>query len=276
MELSGAVERHRAAEAALKKAQQEYDKARERYKEFETEREKLSIESEAAAQAGVAALTELRKQLAVQENEIRAARDLEAAAKRELNQAVSRIAEYKQRKKELEELAKQEHVHDVASKEMRNLRMILNTELRPELEARASENLDLLTNSRYGRLSLDETFSPKLIEDDNTNKPVISGGEEDIVALSLRLALSELIQERQGRPMSLLILDEVFGSLDVDRRQAVLERLAALKGRFQQIFVISHIEEINQVADQCLYVRRSEVTRGSVVTDVPPEGFQLI
>ncbi|HWD37813.1 MAG TPA: SbcC/MukB-like Walker B domain-containing protein, partial [Fimbriimonas sp.] len=103
--------------------------------------------------------------------------------------------------------------------------------------------------------------------DEGMAKTVISGGEEDVVALSLRLALSELIQERQGRPMSLLILDEVFGSLDADRRQAVLDRLAALKGRFEQIIVISHVEGTHEIADHCIFLARDPDTRATVVTD---------
>ena len=105
---------------------------------------------------------------------------------------------------------------------------------------------------------------------------MISGGEEDVVALALRLALSELIQERSGQPMSLLILDEVFGSLDADRRQSVLERLIGLKGRFRQIFVISHIEEINQIADQCIYLQRDETTRATTIRDAVPEQLTLL
>jgi exonuclease SbcC len=73
--------------------------------------------------------------------------------------------------------------------------------------------------------------------------------------------------------MALLSLDEVFGSLDVDRRACVMDRLSALKGRFEQILVISHIEEINQVADQCLYLSRDPQTRSTIVSDAPPMDF---
>jgi exonuclease SbcC len=143
------------------------------------------------------------------------------------------------------------------------------------LESRASENLALLTNGRYPVLELDEEFEPTILED-GIPKQVISGGEEDVVALALRLALSELIQERQGRPMSLMILDEVFGGLDADRRQAVLERLHAIKGRFNQILVISHIEEINQVADQCIFLTRDDESRSTMVGDLPVGSNDLV
>src|SRR2546426_7826719 len=41
---------------------------------------------------------------------------------------------------------------------------------------------------------------------------------------SLRLAISQMIAERAGQPLSLLVLDEIFGSLDESRRQHVLAR----------------------------------------------------
>ena len=45
---------------------------------------------------------------------------------------------------------------------------------------------------------------------------MISGGEEDVANLALRLAISQMIAERAGQPLSLLVLDEIFGSLDED------------------------------------------------------------
>ena len=166
-------------------------------------------------------------------------------------------------------------LHDTTARELRALREALNRSIGPDLSARASENLNLLTNGRYTQLDLDKNFEPTVVEE-GVRKDVISGGEEDVVALALRLALSELIQERNGRPMSLLVLDEVFGGLDTERRHSVMERLAALKGRFRQILVISHIEDINQVADQAIFLRRNPETRATAVSDAPIESAAVL
>ena len=73
-------------------------------------------------------------------------------------------------------------------------------------------------------------------------KQVISGGEEDLANLMLRISISQMIAERAGQPLSLLVLDEVFGSLDESRR-AERGRLARrLHERFEQVIVITHIE----------------------------------
>ena len=51
-----------------------------------------------------------------------------------------------------------------------------------------------------------------------------------------------MIAERAGQPLSLLILDEVFGSLDESRRNNVVGLLRRLHDRFEQVIVITHIE----------------------------------
>lgn len=130
---------------------------------------------------------------------------------------------------------------------------MLNGEVVPELQERASELLNLLTDGRYTQIHISEDFEFTLIDEDRP-KPIVSGGEEDIVNLSLRLAMAEMICERTGQPLGLLVLDEVFGSLDVDRRENTLQLLHRLRDRFDQIIIISHIEEIQAGADRCLRV----------------------
>ncbi|MCS7300863.1 MAG: hypothetical protein NZ556_04835, partial [Fimbriimonadales bacterium] len=78
---------------------------------------------------------------------------------------------------------------------------------------------------------------------------------------------ARLITERAGQPLSLLILDEVFASLDAERRQNVMELLNNLRTWFNQILVISHFEEINEAADRCLRVRRNPLTRASEIVE---------
>ena len=106
-----------------------------------------------------------------------------------------------------------------------------------------------------------------LILDEGEEKPVISGGEEDIANLVLRLSLSQMIAERAGHPLSLLILDEVFGSLDVARRDNVVHLLRRLEDRFEQVILITHIEGIRENLDQVLHVGFDERTGASVVRE---------
>jgi exonuclease SbcC len=57
------------------------------------------------------------------------------------------------------------------------------------------------------------------------------------------------------------VLDEIFGSLDEERRQAVLDLLRALGDRFPQVILISHIEGMRDAVDRLLRVSY-DVERG--------------
>ncbi|MGQ9698977.1 MAG: SbcC/MukB-like Walker B domain-containing protein, partial [Armatimonadota bacterium] len=119
-----------------------------------------------------------------------------------------------------------------------------------------------------------EDYLPR-IKDDGEYRPVISGGEEDLLNLCLRLAVSQMIAERAGQPLSLLILDEVFGSLDALRRSGVLDKLQALKSRFDQIILISHVEAIHDAVDNCLWVRYDPRRGISTVTEAVPDDADI-
>ena len=95
-----------------------------------------------------------------------------------------------------------------------------------------------------------------------------------MVNLSLRLAISEMIAERAGQPLSLLVLDEVFGSLDETRRDNVVSLLQNLKNRFQQIILITHVEAIHDMVDNCIWVEfdeREKISRISERNEEMPE-----
>ena len=107
-------------------------------------------------------------------------------------------------------------------------------------------------------------------------KPVIPGGEEDLANLVLRLAISQMIAERAGQPFSLLILDEIFGSLDELRRASVLELLRRLNDRFEQVILITHIESVREMLDHVITVRYDPSRDRTVVQhDGAPDGRLL-
>ena len=156
-------------------------------------------------------------------------------------------------------------MHDELDRAFTDLRTDLNFQLRPELAEIASRFLDVLTDGRYAALEFDEEYNLLVLEE-GLPKPVISGGEEDLCNLVLRLAISQMIAERAGQAFSLLILDEVFGSLDDTRRGNVVELLRRLNDRFEQVIVITHIEQVREGLDRVLVVRYDEERGTSSVT----------
>jgi DNA repair protein SbcC/Rad50 len=172
------------------------------------------------------------------------AMDMAAAAARELAE----------RQRLLGELTVHKRLHDELDRAYTDLRTDLNFQLRPELSELASAFLSELTDGRYDELELDDQYNILVLEDGRP-KPVISGGEEDLANLVLRLAISQMIAERAGQPFSLLILDEIFGSLDELRRASVLELLRRLNERFEQVILITHIDTVRDMLDHVITVR---------------------
>lgn len=159
-------------------------------------------------------------------------------------------------------------LHEELDRAFNELRGQLNAELRPELSELATMFLRELMDSRTVELEVDEKYNI-LVNEDGVTKPVLSGGEEDVANLVLRLAVSQMIAERSGQAFSLLILDEVFGSLDEVRRINVLELLRALGDRFEQVILITHIEGVRDGLDHVITVRYDASAAASVVEAEP-------
>ncbi|MGZ9194728.1 MAG: SbcC/MukB-like Walker B domain-containing protein, partial [Gemmatirosa sp.] len=218
----------------------------ERYTELRSAHERAEADARASELAAVQA-----------HGEARSAREaLESAeqARRELAKVQAR----------LDTLQAEKRLHDELDRAYSDLRTDLNFQLRPELSELASQLLDDLTDARYAQLELDDQYNVIVLED-GVPKPVISGGEEDLANLVLRLAISQMIADRAGQSFSLLILDEVFGSLDETRRANVVELLRRLHDRFEQVIVITHIEDVREGLDQVIRVRYDEARGSSVV-----------
>jgi exonuclease SbcC len=191
-----------------------------------------------------------------------------AAAQEAVAGVARREAERNERERAATESAAELALHQELDRALTDLRDELNSTLRPDLSELASAFLRDLTNARYTDLELDEDYSATLL-DDGDPKAVISGGEEDIANLALRLAISQMIAERAGQPLSLLILDEIFGSLDEERRGAVIELLRSLADRFPQVILITHIDSVREGFDRVVRVGY-DVARGvATVRDEP-------
>jgi DNA repair protein SbcC/Rad50 len=126
----------------------------------------------------------------------------------------------------------------------------LTARARPMLEIEASDLVRELTDGRYERMEFDDNYRVKLLDRFDDSYPIdrFSGGESDVASLSARVALSRIVASRGGNTLGFLVLDEVFGSLDAGRRNNVLLALERLKRSFGQIFIISHVAEVQESA----------------------------
>ena len=130
--------------------------------------------------------------------------------------------------------------------------------IKPQIEMYFSIYLPKLTNNRYKKVSLQEDFSVRIFSDEkNDYVPIknLSGGTEDQILLMLRLAFSKALfpglQEVDGNLAfhQFLFLDEPISSFDQKRQNAFIELLRMMEKSYQQIFVISHISELENKMD---------------------------
>jgi len=118
--------------------------------------------------------------------------------------------------------------------------------VRSRIEADVGRILGEITSGRYDRVLIDEDFN-LLIRDIDNDYPVerFSGGEQDNIAVALRIALSRYLAHlNRVCENTFLIFDEIFGSQDEERRNSLLLALRSQESYFPQILLISHIPEM--------------------------------
>jgi exonuclease SbcC len=222
--------------------------------------------TEDAFQAAATEMQRLDEALRRLELDNTVARAEVAAAAERLRVAERAEAEAAARAAHAARLQAELRLHNELDKGLGDLRTELNQEMRPELAELAGGFMSTLTEGRYDEIDLDEDYRPTVVEHGEPS-PVMSGGEEDLTNLALRLAVSQMISERSGHPLSILVLDEIFGSLDEAHRTQVVEQLRALESRFPQVVLITHIEGVRESVDRVLRVRYDEASGAAVVEE---------
>ena len=172
-----------------------------------------------------------------------------ALLERDIETLKKTIDEQKQIGKEIEQTEDEIVYLNAVDTYLGQFRLELAGRIRPLIAHRASELLALTTTSRYSQLDLDSDYNIAIMD---ANQPFsiqrFSGGEQDLANLCLRIAISQVVAERSGgAPINFIVLDEIFGSQDSERRELILTALYQLTSQFRQIFIITHIEMIKDV-----------------------------
>jgi exonuclease SbcC len=232
----GAIEEGRITEelANLSFRAEEVKEAREQYVQWRDRMESAQRR-----------LAEIDAAIARTDGEERAAK----ARLEELEETVRQTAERRERLTEL----------NVLADAMRDFRANIITRVVPSISQISSEFFVDLTDGKYGGMRLDDEYELHIM-DEGQEYPLdrFSGGEVDLASLSLRLAISKMIGERSGHHVNLLVLDEIFGSQDQNRKRNVLEMLSSLQRQFGQIMVITHIEDIKDALGNSVTVQEDE------------------
>ncbi len=143
---------------------------------------------------------------------------------------------------------------------MDRFRQNLASRIRPMLIARTSQLVAGTTGGRYAAVDLDEEYNV-YVYDGTESFPIkrFSGGEQDLVNLCLRVAISQVISEQNSSTgINFIALDEIFGSQDAGRKESILKALNNISGQFRQIFLITHHEDLKDAMQHVLIVEEVE------------------
>lgn len=116
----------------------------------------------------------------------------------------------------------------------------------PRITDTASDLMDEITDGAFVSIDMDEKYNITVTTGDGRVMDVhaLSGGEQSAVAISLRLAISEMLS---GGEPSMLILDEVLTAMDDTRAQSILTTIQ--DAGHGQVIIIAHNDIIRSIAD---------------------------
>ncbi|HMK97816.1 MAG TPA: SMC family ATPase, partial [Acidimicrobiales bacterium] len=237
--LLGRLERRHDAEAALRQAEERSANASALVAILRSKVKDLGFEP-ARLEAAKASLSEAAAVAEDAQARAHAARLRAVEARAGASGEARRLAEAQEQHSRLEDLESQS-LHLGRTAELLNVfRNSVVASVGPRLAVQAAELFDELTDSEYDRLEVDpETYGLR-ISDAGASYDLerFSGSEVDLANLALRVAISEHVRFQSGGSVGLLVLDEVFGPLDEERKARMILALEHLRGRFRQILVV--------------------------------------
>jgi exonuclease SbcC len=245
--LEGQLLRHGAVEAEIAALGTKVDELTTEVDALRTKLKALKFDKDALEQAKVAR-DAARKQADALAQQAQEATIAAARRQADLELAKSKLAEGEQAHAELQVLVDEVRHTTRTAELLSEFRNTVVQAIGPQLAAQAADLFAELTDHEYETLDVDpNTFDIKISDAGVAHGLArFSGSETDLANLALRVAISEHVRFQSGGAVGLLVLDEVFGPLDPDRKERMLQALNRLGSRFRQVLVITHDESIKE------------------------------
>ncbi|MDD1656088.1 MAG: SMC family ATPase, partial [Methanomicrobiales archaeon] len=208
----------------------------------------------------------------VQGEQVRIARDLQAAQserehrKEERLRIAADLARLEKDRADLDRLREEVMLLEMTREHLNGFSDHLLGVVRDQVQAETGRILSEITDGRYDTVLIDDGFD-LLVHDLGGDYPVarFSGGEQDDVAIALRIALSRYIAGmHELHDSTFLIFDEIFGSQDEERRGNIFRALRTLEPHFPQIFLISHVAEVQGEFGNTLMVEAVSASESTI------------
>lgn len=224
-----------------------------------------ALEAELAAKALEVATAEARQ---------RAAIEAVGRAEQQLKHLRARRDERKDLSKDLGETKEREAISAelVTAFGKNGVQAMIIEQAIPAIQDEANRLLDVMSDhqmsvsletQRLGRTGdVKETLDVKISDQSGARRyELFSGGEAFRVDLALRIALSRYLAQRAGSRLQTLVIDEGFGSQDSKGRDRLVEALNSIRGDFEKIMVITHVDDLKEAFPNRVDVVKDE--RGS-------------
>jgi len=200
-------------------------------------------------------LDEKRKNLHYSELSLKDLRYTSSTLAADIKQREEKIKENQLFGRQIQELEEQRKYLEKLDLVMSDFKVHLIGRIRPALSRITRELVGEMTEGKYSEIELDQNYDIYIYEQGQKfGLERFSGGEKDLANLCLRLAISLLITQSAGTEFSFIVLDEIFGSQDQQRKENILKALGNLRNRFRQIFLITHIDDIKDHVESLLHV----------------------
>jgi exonuclease SbcC len=256
-ELAGRLKRRGAAEAELADQQERVAKAAAELADLREQLRSVGFDAGAyeaarAARDDAAAACDRAREASA------AAASARAGAEARLEAARAALAEAEAQRRRVEALGREAGELERVGALLHAFRNELVTAIGPALSSHAAALFAELTDGEYEGLEVDpDDFAIRLVDGGVAyDLSRFSGSETDLANLALRVAISEHVRFQTGGQVGLLVLDEVFGPLDAERKERMLSALERLRARFRQVLVVTHDVEIKDRLPNALEVEK--------------------
>ena len=160
-----------------------------------------------------------------------------------------------EKRKEFKEMEEEKKALEIIEKRVfdaKGLPIFLLSEYLEKINEYANEYLGRFMNNLSLKINIDSKTNNVVIEvfDDYTNTKrelfTYSGGERTLIGFAIRLAISKVLAEEMVERPKFLIIDEGFGSVSEELREAIVHLISELSDDYEQVIVTSHIQDIRE------------------------------
>lgn len=174
-------------------------------------------------------------------------------------QAEGELEDAQQRESDVKKAGRALAVADYTHQAMDRMVQELTQEAGPILCDYMRTWADSLLGSRFRKITLSPRY--RILADNGSGEHRIehfSGGEQTLLALMLRVAISLFCQQRANFDKGFLVLDEIFGNQDSERRNLLLQFLEDIRPNYHQILLVNHVEDVSDALDNIIDVSRPD------------------